>query len=722
MGNPASEVQRRMIFSRVRRIPVALLLVIPLLLLLPAMFSFPYPAGNAYFSDLVITHYPNAIFLRESILASGEIPLWSTSILGGYPFAANPLSGLWYPPGWLALLLPLPLGFNLLIAFHLVLGGYGLYRLMKEEGVWQPPALIAGVSFALLPKLFAHYGAGHLTLLYAVPLTPWLLFSQRTSGDRNRRFKIPPGLILALIFLADVRWGAFAVLLWWAYAVFHTEASWRKLFKELLIQTMLALLLAAPLLIPLFEYSRLSTRSQLTTSDVLTFSLPLMNILGLLFPNPATNHEWVLYSGGIAVLLAMAGLLTRKMHKNEYFWGLTSLLGILVALGSQIPGAGIIADFPLVSWLRVPSRALFLTGIGIASLAGYGVEAILKNPSVKRARIFTLLLFGFVLFAIFLLGGLYLVSGEFPAGMLWGTISIIASAAWIWAGLRAIVPGKVWLAGVLLILVLDLSFFDSRVFVKKSVQDVLGERGQVAEFIRSKEEDLRTYSPSYSIPQQTAIQYGLHLTDGVDPLQLASYAEFMDQASGVPRDGYSVTLPPYANGEPATDNKLYSPDAGKLGLLNVGYVVSDYQLTVPGLIEEKTIGGVAIYKNEKKRFPAWVQSGAIANPDEFRPAEIVQRSANQIRISATGPGTLVISEIIYPGWKLMVDGKPEKLTRQFSVLMGADLAPGRHDILLQYKPASVYFGLALSGLGMLVMIWMIWGGGIKSQGKRFKPQ
>jgi uncharacterized membrane protein YfhO len=77
---------------------------------------------------------------------------------------------------------------------------------------------------------------------------------------------------------------------------------------------------------------------------------------------------------------------------------------------------------------------------------------------------------------------------------------------------------------------------------------------------------------------------------------------------------------------------------------------------------------------------------------------------------------------MYPGWKLEVDGKPAELTRQYSVLMGAELAPGRHDILIEYKPASVYLGLALSGLGMLVMIWMIWGGGIKSQGERFKPQ
>ncbi|HEX2980540.1 MAG TPA: hypothetical protein VHO48_09775, partial [Anaerolineaceae bacterium] len=87
-------------------------LALPLVMLLPFLGQFAYPIHSS-FSDLAISHYPNAVFLRRSILVYGQIPLWSGSILSGYPFAANPLSGLWYPPGWLALLFPLPFGLNL---------------------------------------------------------------------------------------------------------------------------------------------------------------------------------------------------------------------------------------------------------------------------------------------------------------------------------------------------------------------------------------------------------------------------------------------------------------------------------------------------------------------------------------------------------------------------------------------------------------------------------
>ena len=105
-----------------RKILSILILMMPILLLFPTIGQFPFPPASP-FSDLVITHFPNAVFIRNSLATWNEIPLWSNTILSGYPFAANPLSGLWYLPGWLAIILPIPFGFNLLICLHLLVGG-----------------------------------------------------------------------------------------------------------------------------------------------------------------------------------------------------------------------------------------------------------------------------------------------------------------------------------------------------------------------------------------------------------------------------------------------------------------------------------------------------------------------------------------------------------------------------------------------------------------------
>ena len=88
---------------------VLILLALPLAVLVPGANGFPYPNDAARYSDVPISHYPNAIYFRRALLQEGRLPLWSPNILSGAPFAANPLAGMWYPPGWLVLALPLPL-------------------------------------------------------------------------------------------------------------------------------------------------------------------------------------------------------------------------------------------------------------------------------------------------------------------------------------------------------------------------------------------------------------------------------------------------------------------------------------------------------------------------------------------------------------------------------------------------------------------------------------
>jgi hypothetical protein len=679
------------------------LLAAPLLLLLPSLNSFPYPASGSSYSDLSISHYPNAFFLKESIINYKQIPLWSPTILSGFPFAANPLSGLWYPPGWLALITPLPLGFNLLIGIHLILGGLGMHSLMKEEGLGHAASLLSGLAFALMPKVFSHYGAGHLTLLFAIPLTPWLLWSQRVYGkprEGKKHLRIPPGLVLGLVFLADVRWGAYAFILWWAYSIFHRRSRWGKLVLNLSSQSILGLLLAAPLLVPLVEYSFLSTRSMLGAEDVLIYSLPIVNLLGLLFPNGEGLHEWVLYSGGIVFLLALSALVSSKWRRNKLFWAGLFLVSVTMSLGSEIPGSKLVAGLPLVSLLRVPSRALFLTGISLAVLAGYGVETIFTASSKDISRKINAILILFVGFSVSLAIGLFILQGEIPKAIIWGSSGLIMSSVWIWLGVNLKkLPVGVWLSGVFIIALLDLGFVDLKSFQGRSSPQVFAEGEAVAQFLSSQSGDFRTYSPSYSIPQQTSVRYGLQMADGVDPLQFGEYVQFMDEATGIPRDEYSVTIPPYADGNPRIDNGLYSPKTDKLGLLNVGYIVSEFEMSDPDLNLVKEIEGSFIYENANYLPRAWIASKGD-NLDSMSQVDFLAKSPNHLVLSATGPGSLTVSEIDYPGWQAKVDGHKETILTRDGVLMGVDLTPGKHEIEFSFRPRSVTIGVVLFFFGL----------------------
>src|SRR4026207_932758 len=87
------------------------------------------------FTDLEISHLPNAVYLRDSLLRYGQLPLWNGQLFGGQPFGAVPWAGRWYPPNWLLLLAPVPLVFNILLGLHLAWAGLGVYTFLRAEGV-----------------------------------------------------------------------------------------------------------------------------------------------------------------------------------------------------------------------------------------------------------------------------------------------------------------------------------------------------------------------------------------------------------------------------------------------------------------------------------------------------------------------------------------------------------------------------------------------------------
>jgi hypothetical protein len=104
------------------------------------------------------------------------------------------------------------------------------------------------------------------------------------------------------------------------------------------------------------------------------------------------------------------------------------------------------------------------------------------------------------------------------------------------------------------------------------------------------------------------------------------------------------------------------------------------------------------------------------SPDPPRPSKeplpegdgvrILQYTLNQLNLEAscTGPRLLFLSETFYPGWKVWVDGKREKMYRADHAFRAVALGPGRHSIIFKYQPSSFYFGLAISTLTLIGLI------------------
>ncbi|MBL8045302.1 MAG: YfhO family protein [Anaerolineales bacterium] len=104
--------------------------------------------------------------------------------------------------------------------------------------------------------------------------------------------------------------------------------------------------------------------------------------------------------------------------------------------------------------------------------------------------------------------------------------------------------------------------------------------------------------------------------------------------------------------------------------------------------------------------------GQIPNPNppitnnQFSNSQILAYAPELIRISATGPGYLLLTDAFYPGWAATVDGAPAEILRANLMFRAVALPAGEHVVEFRYAPPSVTLGLWVSGLawGILFVV------------------
>lgn len=677
---------------------------------------------NAKYSDLLTSHWPNAHFLRSAWLEWRSFPLWNPQILSGAPLVADPLFGIGYPPNWLAFIIPITCALNLIFWLHLGWAGFGMYCLARSEGVSQGSAIIAGALFSGMPKLIGHLALGHVGLISAVSWSPWALWSIRRSfealpTDRIRllRRSATSGVILGLVFLADVRW----FLPLFGLSLLHAASlSIRdRMLKEVRLSRLILAVaicgifssgIAALQAIPLAEFALQSTRISLSAQELTSRSLNYGDLIGLLVPGYAGNPESLTYLSILGMGLALLGLLLGR--GRWAYWAIVACIGLLLSLGGNTPLYPLLLNIvPGLRMMRVPARFFLLTSLAISLLAGMGLDGLLEgmhSPSTQRRMRLGMVGYGALLLLLAIGGGL-LVTKEAD---LW-------AKPWIHMGLAAVgllglclhVRRNVMKRSIQLLLwgfllAVDLILVNHSLVEMRSSEKIFAGREAILVRLRSTPGSMRIFSPSYSIPQHIAAAYGLQLADGVNPLQLQAYWEYMAHAIGYPNLGYSVTLPPFPSGDPSAPQGL-QVDAEALGLLNVGFVISEYPIDDAQLRLVTKIDGIYVYENPAVRPRAWMEQAS--DREEWQQVQSLSWSPNHIRITAQGEGRLVLSELQYPGWVAMVDGEQVPIEAYHGLLRSLTLSEGEHRIDFYFRPWTVYAGglLTLAALGAFLLLW-----------------
>jgi O-antigen/teichoic acid export membrane protein len=402
---------------------------------------------NALLSDLVLQNYPWKSFIRQS-LAQGEFPLWNPHQFAGIPFFAAGQQSTLYPFNLLYLVLPLPVAYGWFTVVQLWLAGLFLYALLRGLGVSRAGSVLGGVVYQLSGFFVA--SAVFPMMIAAAVWIPLLLLMieyvirQRQLGGQAATIPWVIGGAIALgcnILAGHVEITYYLLLVGAFYTVArllpallgrqfrHTleRAAW------LLGMIALGLGLGAVQFIPLFEFASLNYRDGRSTLDqILGWAHPPRDVLQYLLPNlygnPAHHGYWdvfsgqwvndftnlagqpiqtidwgiknyvegALYVGILPLLLSLYALLDSVLHRREahgqppyrVIFGL--LTGIALSFMFGLPTYALLYyGFPGINQLHSPFRWVLVVTLGIAVLAGFGLDGLGRQGSQRSRRFIT---------------------------------------------------------------------------------------------------------------------------------------------------------------------------------------------------------------------------------------------------------------------------------------------------------------------------------------------
>lgn len=573
--------------------------------------------GTVY-SDSATSHYPAALYLRESVLAQGEFPLWRDWFMAGAPFAANPLNKTAYPLQWAGLPLDSTLFLNGMAVLHLALAGWGMWRWSRELGLGNDGALIGAFAYMLAPRLLTGLGAGHLDLIYAAAWWPWLMAAAMRLG---RRAGWPNALWCALfaglLILADVRLALYAL----PVAVVAFGAAWWRAGKPrraLLwgaAASALGFGLALSMIVPLLDWSPWMNRGAQTAAEAAAYSLGPANLLGLLVPLSTLSPETLTYLGLATLILAAIGAWSLP---KRWRWALLAglLVVILWAFGPNTPLWTLLAgQGGLLAWFRVPARIWYLVALVAAPLAGLGIEVVLRSPPrgngetpARAVGWYRLGAFGLIVAS--LLAGLFLLTVPVAAANgLQALVTGMAAGVVVLLMLAGRLRGRILYWAFVGLLLLDAAL-GARAWVEwRPLPPWLDSFRPLTAFLIEDEAN-RVYSPDYSLPQEAAAEAGIAMFGGVDPFQIAGVTDAVLQAGGISFTGYSVVVPPLLAGDEMDGfNRDAVPNAPLLADWGVSHVIASYSIEADGLVLADVVNAVYVYRNAD--YQASTPTGAI---------------------------------------------------------------------------------------------------------------
>ena len=676
-----------------------------------------------------------------------------------------------------------------LLIGHYWLASVFMYLFLRDTGLKRLGALGGGVTFAFCGFMVAHLG--HLPMVPVATWIPLVLLSLRRAdkaqGRQGWAWTIGAGLFMAMSLLAGhvqiFAYGLMAAGLLWVVLLLTTtgghdgdEPPHRVLRTRFVVQwaikglvaLALALAIGAIQLLPSLELSTQSVRASVSYEEASAFPAQPITLLNLVLPtvygsNPTnyafgqyqTTENWG-YCGVITLALAALGLLLRRTRMATFF-ALLVILSIIIMVGDLTILSGWIYKFvPGFNKLRDSGRALVLLGLGLAGLAGYGLDGLvsaLGNMGGSRRNLMWWLVgvTGVVALATFgIMPALFMqvlaVStaqyGRLPGaindlGMLIVWLGLLAGLGWA-AYRRRLTP--TWTGGLVFgLLVLDIFSPNSR--FNPTTENVIAgfQHFDAISFLVNKTADERTGIPlrvnsdtnvQDNWQPSNAVLYDLYDTGGAwNPLKLERYDYLWTLAKNYPDTPlYDLTGAAYEVVS-ATTTLTTTPHAGQpkweSAYEEAGLQIFHDKNALPraflvhDAVVEHNPESIVVALRRFDINPAHtviLESGSPSRSKDPGSAEAGTSSGESVRatryasndvditVKAATPGWLVLTDAWYPGWQASVDGGSVPIEHANFAYRAIRVEAGEHRVSMRFRPATWVQGRIVSLVGLVAAV------------------
>jgi hypothetical protein len=699
--------------------------------------------------DLVSFLYPGYRFAAAA-LQRGELPFWDRHLFAGAPFAADLQSGLYYPPNLVAFLVARPFEYRALetlAALHYPVAGLSAYLLGRELGLARLAAFASGVGFAFSGFTVAHLG--HYNLLAAASWTPLALaLGHRAFRRGDARWALLAGGAFALVLLAGHTqvglYCALALGLVWLLRLWLDGAAPPRLLA-LPLALGVGAAGAAVLLLPAFERTRLSIRSDISYAQAAEFAASPLGLVTFVVPrffggNAADYwglrwglHESYAYVGVSGLVLAALGLVLARRREAAPLLALLAGLALLVALGETTPLQGWLYRLvPGFDKVRAPGRFLLFVDLALALLVGFGVQRLARAPGWRdRPRLRPLLVglaAGAALGALVVAPLFYLtllrsqqadptvfqrVLGA-SEGVNLAVGFLLASLLLLWRWRRR---ADGWLpAAAVGLLWLDLAVASAG--FNPTTDDLLeGYRHDgIVRFLQERAVDgridTRTGVADLLQPDMARL-YGLEDVAGLfNPLTLRAFDRYWEELQSRSAPGYDLLSVRYlvARRDAPLDQKFRPVFQGEAGLAvfeNTRALPRAFVAARSEALPEAQIAARLRDPGFDPRATALLDPGATPATGGGAVEGLDARGANalEVRLSGVRGGYLVLTNVLYPGWRATIDGREAPIQRAYGLFQAVLLPEGAAVVRFEFKPRRWEVGLAAT-----LIAWLLVGG------------